>query len=220
MMYLSRLILNPRTRRVQRELANPYELHRTVMRGFPESLPSGERVLFRIDTDARTGTPTLLVQSHHAPDWCGLAGRTGYLLEPPALPPAVGENPAVKAFELTLARGQLLAFRLRANPTVKRQGKRHGLLKEEEQRAWLQRKARQGGFRIIAVTVVQESNTHASITSREPEQAGQHHGTFLAVRFEGTLQVTDPEALWRTVQQGIGSAKGFGFGLLSLAPAR
>ena len=34
-MYLSRLILNPRSRRVQRELAEPYEMHRSLMKAFP-----------------------------------------------------------------------------------------------------------------------------------------------------------------------------------------
>ena len=37
-MYLSRLILNPRHRRVQREVANPYEMHRSLMRAFPDNL--------------------------------------------------------------------------------------------------------------------------------------------------------------------------------------
>jgi CRISPR system Cascade subunit CasE len=44
-------------------------------------------------------------------------------------------------------------------------------------------------------------------------------GRFLAVRFEGVLEVTDPDQLLQTVSEGIGSAKGFGFGLLSLARA-
>ena len=35
MLYLSRLILNLRSRRVQQELANVYELHRTIMTAFP-----------------------------------------------------------------------------------------------------------------------------------------------------------------------------------------
>ena len=39
------------------------------------------------------------------------------------------------------------------------------------------------------------------------------------VRFDGTLQVTDARALARAVRDGIGPAKAFGFGLLSLAPA-
>jgi hypothetical protein len=49
-MYLSRLILNPRSRAVQRDLASPYDLHRTVMSGFPEDLGKHEdRVLYRLD---------------------------------------------------------------------------------------------------------------------------------------------------------------------------
>ena len=36
-MYLSRLILNPRSRRVQKEIEYAYELHRTLMRGFPQN---------------------------------------------------------------------------------------------------------------------------------------------------------------------------------------
>ena len=39
----------------------------------------------------------------------------------------------------------------------------------------------------------------------------------LAVRFEGVLQVVDPVAFQQTLRRGIGSAKGFGFGLLSIA---
>lgn len=37
------------------------------------------------------------------------------------------------------------------------------------------------------------------------------------VRFDGLLCVTDPETLVEAVRQGIGPAKAFGFGLLSLA---
>ena len=42
--------------------------------------------------------------------------------------------------------------------------------------------------------------------------------TLFGVRFDGVLAVTDPDALTGAVRQGIGPAKGFGFGLLSLAP--
>ena len=34
-MYLSQLTLNPRNRRAQRELAAPYQMHKTLMRAFP-----------------------------------------------------------------------------------------------------------------------------------------------------------------------------------------
>jgi CRISPR system Cascade subunit CasE len=115
-MYLSRLILNPRNRRVQKEVAQPYQMHRSLMGAFSDNLkPGDDRVLFRLET-ARTGALTLLVQSLTLPDWSWLAepNARGYLL------PVDKPNPAVKSFDINLAIGQVLAFRLRANPTVKR----------------------------------------------------------------------------------------------------
>lgn len=219
-MYLSRLIPDPRDRAVQREIANPYELHRTVMAGFPADLPDEERVLFRLDAEARIPYLSLLVQSITAPDWHALTDRPGYLLPLAQCPAPVRSNPATKTFDLSLSAGQMLAFRLRANPTVKRQGKRHGLYREEDQRAWIERKAQRGGFRLIRVSAAREDEVHALIKPAEDEaRERRRRGTFLAVRFEGVLQVTDPDQLAETVRRGIGSAKGFGFGLLSLAPA-
>jgi len=221
-MYLSRLILNPRARTVQKELANVYELHRTLMSAFPDDLPKHERTLFRVDTDPRTGVPTLLVQSHTQPDWSDLAQRERFLLPEAHWPPHIFANPAVKSFELDFAPGQNLIFRLRANPTVKhsepgeRQGRRDPLYREEEQRAWLERKGEHGGFHIQRLSLIQEGN---QLAWKPRQNDGKRKLTHYAVRFEGLLQVTAPDALWRTVQNGIGSAKSFGFGLLSLAPA-
>jgi CRISPR-associated protein Cas6/Cse3/CasE subtype I-E len=39
----------------------------------------------------------------------------------------------------------------------------------------------------------------------------------LSVQFNGVLQVKDPERLIGAIHSGFGSAKGLGFGLLSLA---
>ena len=126
-MYLSRLILNPRHRRVQRELANPYELHRTLMRGFPDGLETlnDERVLFRVEVEPRTGVPVVLVQSLNQPDWSWLVASEGYLLPESGWPAYVFANPATKTFDLPLSLGQVLAFRLRANPTAKRRRERN-----------------------------------------------------------------------------------------------
>ncbi|MGI6156807.1 MAG: type I-E CRISPR-associated protein Cas6/Cse3/CasE, partial [Enterococcus lemanii] len=41
----------------------------------------------------------------------------------------------------------------------------------------------------------------------------------LAVRYDGLLRVRSSEVFGEALAAGIGSAKGFGFGLLSLAPA-
>ena len=41
--------------------------------------------------------------------------------------------------------------------------------------------------------------------------------TFASVLFEGRIKVTDPSAFVNSLQAGIGPAKAFGFGLLSVA---
>lgn len=210
-MYLSRLILNPRDRRVRSEVASPYEMHRTLMRAFPENVQAQEeRVLFRLDADRRSGGLTLLVQSLDEPNWRWLnePEMRGYLL-------SVAEpNPQVKLFDPQFTVGQMLVFRLRANPTVKREGKRFGLVREEDQRAWLARKAEQSGFRVLSVRVSPEGWVRGMIHREEAD----HPLTLLSVRFDGLLQVSDPDKLSAALRRGIGSGKGFGFGLLSLAP--
>ncbi len=209
-LYLSRLVMDLRSRRVQRELGNPYELHRTVMAAFGDGCRGdGERVLYRLDPVRGAAVSVLLVQSLTEPDWAFLAApeARGYLAE------GWGENPAVKGFVPRFSEGQVLAFRLRANPTVRRKGKRLGLYREEEQLAWLRRKGEEAGFVPLSVRVIQEDALRGSL-----EREGTVHRLKLAsVRFDGYLQVVDAARLAGAIAQGIGAGKGFGFGLLSLA---
>ena len=218
-MILSQLVLNPFSRQVQKEIANPYEMHRTVMRAFPDGLSENqERVLFRLEQPNRDGRVLLLVQSWSRPDWSYLQNGGGYLF------PGATPNPAVKEFDLKLAAGQSLAFRLRANPTAKRifdrpdgrQKKRVGLYREEEQLTWLQRKASLGGFALLQVRTARLPDAGG-----RAKKNGQNHSLkLLAVQFDGLLRVVDPDQLVETVRRGIGSGKGLGFGLLSVGPAR
>ncbi len=214
-MYLSRLILNPRSRQVRREVSEPYQMHRTIMRAFPGADDGGPgRVLFRLDSPPPGYTPgtglTLLVQSEDEPDWSWLVDQQGYLAHTGL------ENPAIKPLGPTIAVGQRLAFRLRANPTVKRDGKRCGLYREDEQRAWLERKGKQGGFAVLAADVRDEGMAYSAIHRQD---GNTHRARWLAVRFDGLLQVTDPHRFLDTLRQGVGSGKGLGFGLFSLARA-
>jgi CRISPR system Cascade subunit CasE len=235
-MFLSKLVLNVRDRQARYDLARPYELHRTLWSAFPDSDPG--RVLFRIDTDRMGLCPFVLVQSDLRPHWRRLDERgSHYLLAPPEL----------KEFQPSFTRGQRLCFRLRANPTKKtasllkverlsgagreegktKNGRRLALLCEDEQVAWLLQKGKQGGFRIpgewfqredgrkvpnFRVDLIPEGWLHCG-------KNGHTEGRFFAVRFDGVLEVTDPNQLLQTVSEGVGSAKGFGFGLLSLARA-
>jgi CRISPR system Cascade subunit CasE len=203
-MFLSQLLLNPRSRQVRREVAEPYEMHRTLLRGFPGPL-DGERVLFRVEAARDGGRLAVLVQSQSEPDWAHHRSLPDYLAGPPQS----------KAIAPSFSAGQRLRFRLRANPTVKRDGKRLGLLTEEAQLAWLDRKAEAGGFRVLGAQAVREGFA----AGRKREGETRHDLTHLAVRYDGLLEVTDAGLLVECVRAGVGSGKAFGFGLLSLARA-
>ncbi len=208
-LYLSRLILNPYSRQVISEQKNPYEMHRTIMQAFPSKTDGGPgRVLFRVDDNKTMRTSTVLVQSENKPDWAFLSEKD-YLL-------ITANNPAYKEYNPKLSEGQRLQFLLKANPTVKKvfeagkPGKRIGLYKEKEQADWFLGKAEQCGFKPTIVDICQEG-----------KQTSFKHGnasTHFSVIFTGALTVTNPELFLQTIRAGIGSAKGFGFGLLSIAP--
>lgn len=228
-MYLSRLILNPRSRQVRNELADPYEMHRTVCKALPDANykdnePSG--ILFRVDLHPHTRIPTLLVQSRQKPDWSFLlAEKKDYLLGENELPLDV-ENPATRDLNLQLHDGQVLAFRLRANPTFKKtevqeNGEKHkrrlGILEEDKQREWLENKFKTAGAALVSVNIVNEQFTHGKLF-KEKEKTLRLN--FLSVQFDGVLQVKDSNNLVNSIFTGFGSAKSLGFGLLSLARAQ
>lgn len=227
-MYLTKLNLNPRYVQVQQDLAVPYDLHRTLGQAFPDERSEQHRkrhgILFRIESPTRTGVP-VLVQSITEPDWSKLPA--GYTLRV--------DGP--KAFDPFLAEGQALRFRLVANPIrrVRLDGKKHprrmplvhprakeGI--ETGYLDWLEHQASRHGFTIDADSVVdapfrlgRKRKLKHDPTEIEtiPKAKVGHFG----VRFDGLLRVDDAQALGNAVRSGIGPAKAFGFGLLSLAPA-
>lgn len=218
-MYLSRLRLELYARQVRRDVADPYQLHRTLSRAFPGSADGGPgRVLFRVEVDPTTEGAVVLVQSDKQPEWANL--------------PDDYASVEVKPFDPSFTVGQPLVFRLRASPSrkigttlktdrlagkPKSNGRRVGLLHEEEQRDWLSRKADEGGFRLLDVTVTREQLDLRGQFLRVGKR--EHAISLVVVRFDGLLAVTDPERFHSTLRAGVGAAKGFGFGLLSLAPA-
>lgn len=246
LMYLSRLILDPRSRAVRRDLADCQALHRTVLSAFPDLATAGGQnaaaraalgVLHRVEAHPRTGQVVLLVQSRPEPDWSRLV--TGYLLANCGDAPNPACKPVAEQYG-SLGQGRELVFRLRANPTRKvdtrsgpegqrRNGRRVELRTEEQQMEWLRRKGADHGFRIIAVRVSadvpdvrataepKQVGYRASIDAGS-EEAGRRRLTFGAVVFDGRLRVEDAVRFRETLEQGIGSGKAYGFGLLSIAP--
>lgn len=211
-MYLSRLTLNPRNKAVRREVTSPYELHRTLMRAIDHA-PDEERLLFRIEPERGLGGPKVLVQTRLVePQWAPLLANT-YLLR--------ADGPT--RFQPTLDAGVKMRFRLTSNPVKKVEGKRIPLLHSHHDNPsmktywdWLQRQSERHGFRVLdAHDAPFRTGRRENDTKRYSKTKIPHFG----VRFDGVLEVVDPVALSRAIEHGIGPAKAFGFGLLSVARA-
>lgn len=245
-MYLSRALLNPLSRAVRADIADVEDLHRTIMRAFPDGAGPHPRqahgVLFRVDEAVQRGRFVLLVQSATRPDFTRLP--EGYFLDIQADlgfdEPSSIENPAVREVGGERARigaGDRFRFRLRANPTrridtksgedgKRRNGKRVELRDGASRLDWLRRKAMAGGFELCGaedgagagdVSVVEERK----LTDRRARASDKRQGLTLApVLFEGRLRVTDADRFREALAAGIGPAKAYGFGLLSIARAQ
>jgi CRISPR system Cascade subunit CasE len=244
-LYLSRLLLNPRSREVRRDLGNCHELHCTILRALPQVEDNGAKarerfgVLHRLELDQRQQKLTLLVQSFLKPAWSRLP--SDYLLF------SDEENPACKPVHETYSRlgaGQCLTFRVRANPTrrvsekntqeAQWHGKRVEIRDEEQQIAWLQRKGKEAGFKLASVRInptvpnvnlapqgklfgYRRSSQETSAGPADEVFGSNRRMAFDSVLFEGELIVTDVEAFREALVKGIGSGKAYGFGLLSIA---
>ena len=246
-LFLSRLILNPRSRQVMSEMAHPYEMHRTLMRAFPKAADDSQSkardefgVLFRADVDDLRGVVKVYVRSRIEPNWSFLNGLNDYLCKGGEMPDYEYKDimPACRKIQ----NGQVLSFRLRANPTKRvakhedtMKGKRVELRREDEQINWLIRKGQvmgkgvPGGFDLLMKKVKDAKGeerlvVRVSVCSEGKQkghkrEAGSGHATtHLAVLFDGLLRVRDTNAFLETLVCGVGAGKAFGFGLLSVAP--
>jgi hypothetical protein len=69
-MWVSKLVLNPASKAARRDLANPYEMHRTLSKAVSEALKEGrERLLWRLEPTRGLEPPVVLVQTLTEPDW-------------------------------------------------------------------------------------------------------------------------------------------------------
>lgn len=184
--------------------------------------------LFRVDSRSG-GNPIISVQSALKPDWDYAFHNAMHLLAAPT---------QIKTYDPHFQNGQLFIFRLLANPTRKKDkenrpvgrnnwGRRLPVPRNEIE-AWLTNRAERHGFSVESFYNVQTGYVAAFKGKRENgdsqvaddvETEGKLKRFFYA-RYEGKLRVTEPDSFRNAIIQGIGPAKGFGFGLLSVAPLR
>lgn len=203
------LLLNLAHAEVQRDLKDCQGMHRRIMRLFQHvnNTRDANEILYRID---RRGVDwELLIQSTAYADLTTLP--VGY-----ALPP-IRQRDDVWARYCTIQAGQQFPFVLVANIVKRDNALRtmRTIYDAAEQQAWLVRKGQQHGFAVDASAQA----LVPLVIERDPPVVGVHPNgnlSYDAFRISGSLTVTDATALLQTLVSGIGKAKAYGFGLLSL----
>ncbi len=221
MTYLTRMPLNPARRDTRALLGSPQSMHAAVLAGFPpgaadEPAPLG-RVLWRVDQDSRFDV-RLHVCSPEKPDLTHLVEQAGWPTT------SAWETRAYAPLLDRLAPGQAWAFRLTANP-VRRlrvtEGGKRGPVKAhvtaDQQLTWLVERSAAAGF---AIPPGASGEPAVSVRDRKAVRFAHDDGqiTLVTATFEGLLTVTDLNALRVTLTGGLGRAKSYGCGLLTLAP--
>ncbi|MFE6475656.1 type I-E CRISPR-associated protein Cas6/Cse3/CasE [Streptomyces rochei] len=211
---LTRLVLDPRHPAVRADLADVDSLHKTLMRLVPDHIGPTPRatagLLFRTEPAPE---PTLLVQTAETPDLTALPTHYG----------------TARTLDLTpllnsLAPGRTVRYRITAAPTIARSadnptphpltGKRRGKitpLTGDDAIAWWQRRATAAGLQPVTVSSRPRPFPRTRITRSAPY--------FTLTQFDGLARITDTTHLTHALKNGIGRAKSYGAGLLSLAPA-
>jgi len=201
-MYLTRLKLDRHHPKARRDLADPYEMHRTLVRVFVENEhQTPPRFLWRLENSPQWNRPTLLVQSEYIADWSHLEILDGYLQG--------STDTKSIALDRLLKTDACYRFRLLANPTVTRDGKQHGLIGEDAQLSWLQRQGERFGFLLQSAMV--------SASDMLKARKGTMSINLRRVYYEGRFQACDTRLLAQALVSGIGPGKALGCGLLSLA---
>lgn len=240
MLHLS-LITLPRDTPQWRFL-RPYELHQILWKGF-KGLKRGERENRFLYRHQEAGeVHSILVQSATAPDWSFLADeasgtraetrpfntegidandRLHFLLRanPVVSRRFVGEK---KRPDDKYDRQRRIAVGSDRERLAKLLGKEKDDLPSREDMLiqWLERKGMDGGFVIERGEkdrILCDIGPNMDIILRKPEQKEKDERvTLTTVDFSGVLRVTDADAFAQTLRHGLGRARAFGCGLLSV----
>ncbi|MEW1675348.1 type I-E CRISPR-associated protein Cas6/Cse3/CasE [Streptomyces noursei] len=220
--HLTRIQMDPWSRHVGDDLKDVQSLHRRVLALTPDQHQQSPRqnsgILFRLER-SRT-QHTLLIQST-AP------------LDLDALPPSYAT--AIDQRDLTplltwCAPGATIQYRLDAMATrsIATQERHEDGRRKRGHRipvsgadavTWWQRQAENAGLTLIPTTLRTTSQPDAvGWKAEHPEANKRIRFGKTITRFEGHAVISSPEALRQVITTGIGRARAYGAGLLSIAP--
>lgn len=233
-MYISRIELPIRRLSAMKLVASPYRLHAAIERAMPNRAEEtgGEtqtgRILWRVDVGPREDAIWLYIVSSNRPNLTSIAEQTKDITS--CSWATKDYDPALQS----LQSGQRWQFRLKANPVRKARtdlgrtaghnanpnivGKIQGHVTEVQQRNWLLDRAERNGF---AICQDEGGNERMRVSRRRREEfrRGSQRVTLATAQYDGLLEITDVEIFKRTLTCGLGRGKGFGCGLMTIAPA-
>lgn len=179
-----------------------YACHQAVM-----AATGGQKALW-VDLAGETKAPLLRVLSPsriNIPSGWKLCNKTEYAVE-------------------TVESGELVAFRLRCNPVVRRDGKRFpvwsnksGPSRESLVEEWLRRRGDSNGFKLHSATVLDVGVVKLRRTG-QPKSA--EPVIFATATITGHLEVANAVSFRRMLIDGIGPQKAFGCGLMLIKRRR
>ncbi len=209
-MYLTQMRLDMNNHHTLSAISAPNKLHGALESSFPGER---QRNLWRIDS--RGGQNYLLILSSEKPDLSRMAAQ----FAPP------GETWQTKDYTPLLDRicqGSRWQFCLCANPTYSvpagpgQRGRVCAHSTPQNQIEWLKRQSEKYGF----ILSEEEFGITKSVWYRFKKGSSGKNVTFLAVTYEGILEVSNPEIFRQMLCGGIGRGKAYGTGLMTVVQVR
>lgn len=228
-MFLTRMSLNPARRETRRLLSSRQRLHAAVMASVPPAPPDQSRTLWRLDEMGPI--LTLYITGPVRPDLTHLVEQAGWPTT------EAWDTREYAPFLRRLDAGQRWHFRLMANAVrqVSRDGARsrfQGARTAHHAQDWLIKRQGLHGFRVCenglpAMDDPEHPGWDVMVSGlgalrfdkRADDSSARRRVTVTTATYEGTLEVTDPDLLRLALTSGIGRARGYGCGLMTLAPA-
>ena len=243
-MYLTKFPLNLTRRETRGMLADPYKLHAAIAASFPGNQAASEdgRVLWRIDRNG-DGSQNLFIVSPTTPSLVGLNEQIGWPDLPQQWQTRDYEPFLASIDEGQLYGFRLVANPVVNRAGIRNKNdasKRIPHLTELQQKAWLvgraaydeigieppefladkdESRAASNGFEVVVGDASNSLQVVVSDTRKLVLRQGKQGNriTLATARYDGVLRVTDVDLLRHALTHGIGHAKGFGCGLLTLA---
>jgi CRISPR system Cascade subunit CasE len=240
MAYLSSIPLNPLRPLGRTMLANPHVTHAVVLQGIPSSNPG--RGLWRLETSARIAQ--LVVLTPTRPSWAGVIEQAGW----PGAEDGDARIDDIQPLLDLVQLGRELTFKARLNPVETLKSPKSEALRKRRTEANVTRGARvphrtaaqqtewlldperlaRWGFDIPITAFPSPGlppQPDVELVERrrysfKKRREDPHTITLSTATFLGHLRITDPVRFTHSLLNGIGHAKGYGCGLITLGSAR